>query len=525
MRNDELVSSVVCMLAVDGVIDQLEVDFLKKLCRQTNVPRDVVNDALEKAKTGRGKVFIPKEPDEKKLLFTFLLKAAAANYEIVPEERRMLDKVAVRMGIPEAAVEKAVAKAVAQIEAMGNIDPTENRPVMRTARSKPDPPEPPDLALALESDVAEELVPAETTPDLDLMVCPKCGYEQEESPKCEMCGIYIEKYLQIQQRERENAFDRRRENPDAPPGFEEQPSDPIETERWDTISNIEGTAVRIYQFAGAISVLCLLGRVSFMTPLILLVLGFALQTLHSRVASVLTFLFSLQLLISWLFSAFSGGLFSLLSFSIFIGLSKIGLAALLVAASYLTIGWTFKLHGKLADPKEMKPWWGNLLTAGLVLGAVCYLFFFSLLSFFLLGSSSSTAVSTPMEVGEGWYLPDFQEGEIYSLKVMENQKVSLPFSGETPDYLLLKILRVEEDNICYRTYLNGFDDRPYTVPAGLDFSGDTIGNFGEDYPIYYKGCIDRELMMSAFGGNELELFHRDYVSAYDLSIVEEYSGE
>ena len=65
MSKDELILSVVCMLAVDGKIDELEMQFLNNLCKELGVSREVVQAAFEKLKQGQGKLCLPEKPEMK----------------------------------------------------------------------------------------------------------------------------------------------------------------------------------------------------------------------------------------------------------------------------------------------------------------------------------------------------------------------------------------------------------------------------------------------------------------------------
>lgn len=38
-------------------------------------------------------------------------------------------------------------------------------------------------------------------PETKTMTCPKCGFEQEESPRCTKCGIFVKNYLKMKERE------------------------------------------------------------------------------------------------------------------------------------------------------------------------------------------------------------------------------------------------------------------------------------------------------------------------------------
>ncbi len=101
MDNTEIINSVVSMLAADGEIEQQEIKFLKQLCQRLKVSGEVVEQAFEKYVQGEAYVHLPQDEDEKKRLFSYLLEAVVADGKIAPQERKLLEMVATRMGIPQ----------------------------------------------------------------------------------------------------------------------------------------------------------------------------------------------------------------------------------------------------------------------------------------------------------------------------------------------------------------------------------------------------------------------------------------
>ena len=108
IHNDEVIQAVVCMLAIDGEIDELETRFLYRLAQRLGVARETVESALEKAKRGKGSVCIPDDPADGKRVLNFLIQAAVVNGEVTPQERKMLHAVTAKIGIPTQYIEEAL---------------------------------------------------------------------------------------------------------------------------------------------------------------------------------------------------------------------------------------------------------------------------------------------------------------------------------------------------------------------------------------------------------------------------------
>jgi uncharacterized tellurite resistance protein B-like protein len=171
MKNDDIVRSVMCMLAADGSINKLEKQFLQSLCMQLGVSKEAVTAAFEEVKQGKGHIYLPDTEAERKQLFGWLVQAAVADGKIAPQERKMLDAVAAKIGIAASVVERYIAQ-------------------------------------SLKQDTSEP-APKEVSKPSAIMICPKCGVEQKEALRCSQCGIFVKNYLKQQ-----NKTEERQQKPD-----------------------------------------------------------------------------------------------------------------------------------------------------------------------------------------------------------------------------------------------------------------------------------------------------------------------
>lgn len=99
MSNEHIISSIICILAVDGKIEHQEIQFLYDICKRLQVSNPSDIEIFEHVKKGQGRVNIPSTPDEQIKLFTLLTQAAWSDGILTPEEQKALEAVAVKMGI------------------------------------------------------------------------------------------------------------------------------------------------------------------------------------------------------------------------------------------------------------------------------------------------------------------------------------------------------------------------------------------------------------------------------------------
>lgn len=156
MTNEDIIESVISVLAVDGDVNQWEMQFFNDLCRRLDVSKEARSMVLVKAKQGKRKVHLPENEADKKRLLYLLVQAVVADGKIVPEERQILDAVVDKMGISRKNVEKFLQMRLKEIK-------TERYTVQRNSS----------------------------------IVCPKCGNEQTTAYRCKRCGIIFGKYKQV----------------------------------------------------------------------------------------------------------------------------------------------------------------------------------------------------------------------------------------------------------------------------------------------------------------------------------------
>jgi uncharacterized tellurite resistance protein B-like protein len=158
MTNEDIIESVISVLAVDGDVNKWEMQFFNDVCNRLDVSREAKKVVLTKAKQGKGRIHLPTNEADKKRLLYFLVQAVVADGKVVPEEHKILDAVVDKMGISKANVEKFLQMRLKEVK-------TETY----TGQSK------------------------------SSIVCPKCGNEQTTAYRCKRCGIIFKKYKQVQQ--------------------------------------------------------------------------------------------------------------------------------------------------------------------------------------------------------------------------------------------------------------------------------------------------------------------------------------
>ena len=112
MNNEDIIRSVVCLLAGDGEINQQEMRVLQNLRKQLGVTSEALNTIFEEARKGKGHVNIPEEAAERKRLFEFLVQASVADGRLASEERKMLNLIAAKMEISGMDVENSLSQAL-----------------------------------------------------------------------------------------------------------------------------------------------------------------------------------------------------------------------------------------------------------------------------------------------------------------------------------------------------------------------------------------------------------------------------
>lgn len=99
MSNEDIIRSVIWILAIDGKIEQQEKQFLTDLCKRLNISNTIAIEIFEQVKKGQGRIYIPTLPDEQKTLFTLLIQAAWSDGSIAPKELKALEAIAIKVGI------------------------------------------------------------------------------------------------------------------------------------------------------------------------------------------------------------------------------------------------------------------------------------------------------------------------------------------------------------------------------------------------------------------------------------------
>ncbi len=188
MNNDDIIRSAICMFAIDGEISKQEMHFLQRLSQKLGVSQEVVKTTFAQAKQGKGKVYLSDDASEMSRLFNVLLQAAVVDGEVKGQERKVLNAVAAKIGIPEANVEKYLAEKLKQASS--------NFPGKKTSKKKPAKKSPKKPTSSGDASRSSKTIkePETTSQKSDTLMCPKCGFVQIQRGQCVRCGTVLGKY-------------------------------------------------------------------------------------------------------------------------------------------------------------------------------------------------------------------------------------------------------------------------------------------------------------------------------------------
>lgn len=155
MTNEDIIESIICLLAVDSRLNKHEMHFLDDVCKRLDITKETRNALLNKARGGKGKVHLPEDEADKKRLVYFLMQAVAADGTLDPKEREVLYVVVDKMGLPRADVDRFLSSRLKEVNKEKYTASVSRKPPIK---------------------------------------CPKCGFEQPAGFRCRRCGIIFEKY-------------------------------------------------------------------------------------------------------------------------------------------------------------------------------------------------------------------------------------------------------------------------------------------------------------------------------------------
>ncbi len=92
-------SAVVAVLAADGKIGEDERGFLERLGKGLGVAGDALESILDEVRKGKMTLEFPEDVAERKRLFDTMVEAACADGAVAPEEEKLLELVASRLGV------------------------------------------------------------------------------------------------------------------------------------------------------------------------------------------------------------------------------------------------------------------------------------------------------------------------------------------------------------------------------------------------------------------------------------------
>lgn len=106
MTNEEILQGVLSVLAIDGQLDPRELQFFDTLCQKLELPPEKRQNLLDDITQGKGQIYVPEEKEEREQLLLYLLQAAFADGKLAPQEKRIIQSAAHKMGIEQKVLEK-----------------------------------------------------------------------------------------------------------------------------------------------------------------------------------------------------------------------------------------------------------------------------------------------------------------------------------------------------------------------------------------------------------------------------------
>jgi len=119
---DQTLRNVIVFTLADGVIHDVERQYIHQLGKQLDISPDEIDTTIEDVESGKKSITVPSDNTEAQRLVHYLVQAAAVDHDVSQRERLVLAKLAERVGIEESTVTALIEE---ELRALGN-DSLEN---------------------------------------------------------------------------------------------------------------------------------------------------------------------------------------------------------------------------------------------------------------------------------------------------------------------------------------------------------------------------------------------------------------
>lgn len=153
MKNEDIIESIISLIAADGEGNKEEMQFFYAMCQHFNISQPTIDTILAKVRQGKGRIHLPQAETDKRRLLYFLVQTVVADGKVTPTERQILSTVVRKLEMSESRVEEFLQLRLKEVKAAKY-----------------------------------------SAPDRPQIMCPKCGHEQIKGYRCRRCGIIFDKY-------------------------------------------------------------------------------------------------------------------------------------------------------------------------------------------------------------------------------------------------------------------------------------------------------------------------------------------